>query len=219
MTSKTIPLTETARLLRETLKIEFPGVKFSVRSKSYSGGASIRCEWVDGPTSASVKAVASFYEGASFDGMIDLKSYTYHTNEGGETVHYGADYVFTDRDYSDRLTDAVAAVVAQFEGLPKPELNANHWYDWQSETCQKQLEAYCPSSLADKIREARQHAVFNGDTLVFVEPPGGFLPQWVDLMQEMMQDGRLWQLKVRTPEPPPPAEPDGWDLSAPWFNP
>ena len=32
---------ETAKLIRQSLKEAFPGVKFSVRSSTYSGGASI----------------------------------------------------------------------------------------------------------------------------------------------------------------------------------
>ena len=39
---------ETAKLVRERLKAEFPGVRFSVRSQSYSGGSSIHVGWLDG---------------------------------------------------------------------------------------------------------------------------------------------------------------------------
>lgn len=98
MTRKTISTVETAKLIREALKVEFPGIKFSVTSKSYTGGSSIRVKWTDGPTTAQVDAVTDFYKGSTFDSMIDLKSYVDHTNEAGETIHYGADHVFTDRD-------------------------------------------------------------------------------------------------------------------------
>src|SRR4051812_33768963 len=92
---------ETAKLVREVLKHEFPGVKFSVRSSTYSGGASIRVGWVDGPTGRAVDSVVCLYKGAEFDGMIDLK--TYHdsilVDEQGNprVVSFGADYIFTER--------------------------------------------------------------------------------------------------------------------------
>ena len=36
---------ETARLVRKALKARFPDVRFSVRSDSYAGGASVRVGW------------------------------------------------------------------------------------------------------------------------------------------------------------------------------
>ena len=69
---------ETAKLVRAALKTGFPGVKFSVRSDSYAGGASINVTWTDGPQAAAVKAVTDSYSGADFDGMIDLKTYNSH---------------------------------------------------------------------------------------------------------------------------------------------
>ena len=41
---------ETAKLIRKALKASFPGVKFSVRSKSYSMGASVNVSYIDGPS-------------------------------------------------------------------------------------------------------------------------------------------------------------------------
>lgn len=66
---------ETAKLVRGALKKAFPGVKFSVRSHTYAGGASIDVRWTDGPQVDVVDAVISQYKGADFDGMIDLKTY------------------------------------------------------------------------------------------------------------------------------------------------
>ena len=66
---------ETAKLVRKALKREFPGVKFSVRSKTYAGGASISIHWTDGPTDKAVRAVTNSYASADFDGMIDMQTY------------------------------------------------------------------------------------------------------------------------------------------------
>jgi Large polyvalent protein associated domain 29 len=113
---------ETAKLLRAQLKRDFPGQKFSVRSDTYAGGASIRVRWTDGPKRADVDKVCQLYAGASFDGMIDLKSY--HTSwlrdEEGEPqeVHFGADFVFTDRDVSPERDARIKATVERGTRVP-----------------------------------------------------------------------------------------------------
>lgn len=98
---------ETATLMRPVLKASFPGTKFSVRSDTYAGGASIRVAWTDGPTSAEVEAVAGLFSGATFDGMQDLKSYhdSVVVTADGEpmVVSYGADFVFCNRTLSEAL--------------------------------------------------------------------------------------------------------------------
>lgn len=45
---KYLSCAETAKLVRQSLKEAFPKVKFSVKSSTYSGGASIRAYWLDG---------------------------------------------------------------------------------------------------------------------------------------------------------------------------
>ena len=132
---------ETAKLLRAELKQTFPGVKFSVRSSTYSGGASIDVGWTDGPSDAEVSRIAQCYGGARFDGMIDMATYVQHWLEddgtvtlahdggtdrsrgsrsecfgsrrtpGARLVHLGADYVFTNRKLSDELVEYCAGLV------------------------------------------------------------------------------------------------------------
>jgi hypothetical protein len=72
---------DTARLLRKELKSKFPGIKFSVRSDSYSGGASINVRYNGaggGPIGSDVEAVATFFASGGFDGSIDLAYGKYH---------------------------------------------------------------------------------------------------------------------------------------------
>jgi hypothetical protein len=107
-TSDYVSVTDTAKLLRGALKAAFPKVTFSVRSSKYAGGASIDVGWTDGPTEAQVKAVTELYRGATFDGMQDLKEY--HSTLLGapdgsvREVHFGADFIFTNRTASPELT-------------------------------------------------------------------------------------------------------------------
>jgi hypothetical protein len=104
MEERYLSCAETAKLLRVDLAKNFPGVKFSVKSNTYSGGASIRVSYrgYNGaglvyreepiynpgmPTSEAVTAIARKYAGAGFDGMVDMQYYvTHYLNAAGEVV-------------------------------------------------------------------------------------------------------------------------------------
>jgi hypothetical protein len=131
METKYLSCAETAKLVRTALKKNFPGVKFSVRSSVYSGGASIDVSWVLGPTAKEVDAVAGQYESADFDGSIDMETRYDHwllpdgsviikhgpgtegsmgyipavsnpMPDGAIPVSFGAHYVQCQRRYADR---------------------------------------------------------------------------------------------------------------------
>ena len=91
METKYLSCAETAKLVRAALKKNFPGVKFSVRSSVYSGGASIDVSWVLGPTTKKVDAVAGQYESADFDGSIDMETRYDHwlLPDGSAIVKHG----------------------------------------------------------------------------------------------------------------------------------
>jgi hypothetical protein len=122
--------------VRSALKAAFPATRFSVKSKTYAGGASITVSWNDGPTIHAVDPVVRAFSGAGFDGMIDLKYYVsswllpdgtvQHAHSPGtegsrgcdpaydhakphpdaKLVHFGADYIFTQRDLSPAFVEA-----------------------------------------------------------------------------------------------------------------
>jgi len=145
-----LSVAETARLIRPQLKAHFPGVKFSVRSSSYAGGASIDISWTDGPTTKEVDSVVGAYESKSFDGSIDLGCYwtswllpggTAETAHGtgttgslgyiepidnpkphpqAELVSFGADSVSCDRSFSAEFLQPIAEAVAKKYGHPTP---------------------------------------------------------------------------------------------------
>lgn len=127
---------ETAKLVRVALKEAFPGQKFSVRSSTYANGASITVSWVDGPTTKEVDEVVAMYEGATFDGMIDLKSYKDPVSLNGEKVSFGSDYVITQRSHSDEFKAEVVAAIETATGKPfepNKQLDDNFAVEWNGE--------------------------------------------------------------------------------------
>lgn len=112
-----LTVAETAKLVRKALKADFPGVKFSVRSKSYSGGASVTAYWTDGPTQREVEGTLGLYASATFDGMQDLKNYhdtLLMTDDGPRYVHMGADFVHGSRSVSEMRTKLYEREVRRF---------------------------------------------------------------------------------------------------------
>jgi Large polyvalent protein associated domain 29 len=133
--TKYLSVAETAKLLRSALKESFPGVKFSVRSSSYAGGASIYVSYTDGASFDDVNSVCKQFEGAYFDGMIDYQGYKNHLLDG-EKVHFGASYVFCNRDYSEQFYNQVMQSI--FKKFNVQELSYNDFrqgraYDWVTE--------------------------------------------------------------------------------------
>lgn len=96
-TAEYISCAETAKLLRKALRDAFPGQKFSVRSDTYSMGASIHVSYVGEWDEAAVHVVTDRYEGGSFDGMTDSKTYRTITLDDGRIVQPGADFIFVNR--------------------------------------------------------------------------------------------------------------------------
>lgn len=145
-----VTLTETAKLLRVALKKAFPKVKFSVRGKSYSGGASITVGWTDGPTAKMVDAVIEPFACGGFDGMIDMaySKYSWLMPDGSATrakikgtigsagsveseqylqpsfkselVRFGADYIFTSREFSLGFYSRAVEAVERRTGVHLP---------------------------------------------------------------------------------------------------
>jgi hypothetical protein len=113
---KYISVVDTAKLVRAALKESFAGVKFSVKSSSYAGGASISIYYFDGPTSDQVKKVISNFEGSYFDGMIDYKGSCY-ANLNGEEVKFGADFIFVNRKLSSPFLTSVSVDVCNEYGF------------------------------------------------------------------------------------------------------
>lgn len=86
-TAEYIPTVEVAKIIRRELATKFPGVKFSVRSHSYSMGSHVSVGWTDGPSERLVDAVVGKFSGKTFDGMDDSTHY-HDTEHEGRKVHF-----------------------------------------------------------------------------------------------------------------------------------
>lgn len=125
--TKYISCTDTAKLVRAALKEKFPKQTFSVRSSSYSGGSSIDVTWKDGPTAGRVGEVTKNFAGATFDGMTDSASY--HTSDfKGETVSFGANYVFCHRELSYEFLTNIVEDAKRKYGLKDVEVRLTPAY-------------------------------------------------------------------------------------------
>lgn len=129
--------THAAKNMRRELKEAFPGIKFSVKTKKYSGGDSIRVSWTDGPTEKRVTDIIDRYQEGHFDGMIDC--YEYNDSVFCSTFG-GTKYVFANREFSDDFLTGVflelSAYWGQRHGVDCPSVtewrNGNSAYEWRS---------------------------------------------------------------------------------------
>ena len=86
--------------IRKVLKIAFPGIKFSVKSSTYSGGDSVRISWENGPTMKQVEQYTKDFQYGNFNSMEDIYENT-NTNKNIPQVKY----LFLDREMSKNLAD------------------------------------------------------------------------------------------------------------------
>jgi phospholipid N-methyltransferase len=103
------PVAESAKILREALKKEFPEIKFSVRSKSYSMGSSIDITYTDGPIAKDVEKITSEFEDVRYDDMT------------GEILSGGNRFVHVSRDVSEENEKAI------FNQIQKEYVNFDGW--------------------------------------------------------------------------------------------
>ena len=95
---------EVSRNLKAVLKHEFPGMKFSVTSNSYSGGDSATVKWVDGPTHAAVNEIVDAFQ----ENRRDISGDYWDPVETATTaVCGGFSYTFANREYSEATSKFV----------------------------------------------------------------------------------------------------------------
>lgn len=99
----------TTKNLRTSLKLQFPGCKFSVRRD----GNSVSICWTDGPTASEVDEVAQKFKSGHFDGMQDIYEYT----ETPWTSAFGSvKYIHTSREKSQAFKERMIDIL--FVAIP-----------------------------------------------------------------------------------------------------
>lgn len=96
-----------AHNIRIELKRAFPGHRFSVTSKKYSGGDSVDVSWTDGPTQKEVESITGKYQEGHFNGMEDI--YEYNHENLWPDIYGGAKYVCEQRHFSREFVEKIAA--------------------------------------------------------------------------------------------------------------
>lgn len=114
--------TDTNKMIRKVLKEAFPDTKFSVKKSN----SSTRVQWEDGPSIEAVKNITRNFEGASFDGMLDLETPQYGVHpETGERVHFHAKYIFLDRYFSVAGFTTLTTAICNHFGVDVPEIEVS----------------------------------------------------------------------------------------------
>lgn len=217
MSTKYLSPAETAQLVRQALKESFPGVKFGVKSKRYTGGGSIDVSWIDGPNGAQVEEVAQRFAGSYFDSGIDYQGSCYHKLDG-ELVHFGASFVFCTRKYSDAAVesaikrvaagygDTCGATVASFhEGKlwgVSPLQNWNGQGHWDMDSLIKRALAKHTDRVNTEASATLQRVTFEGDDgyghgTVGMDGRGG--DQCAKARQQLLENSEREALRNATP--------------------
>lgn len=176
-----IPRIRAAENIRRELKAAFPGVNFSVKTKSFSGGDDINISWTDGPTTEEVQAITSKYEEGSFDGMVDM--YNYHKDR--DDLIGGAKYVFENRHISDE------AWTREFKKMGYDYKKGSGFYGF--ELIDADGAVVDPETVRHLMREVSNKSFYDG-------PRGGK----ADLIREPYED--KWKNPKPATEEPVPDE-------------
>lgn len=159
--------TEVAQIIRDELKKKFPTTKFSVRSQKYSGGSSINVYWTDGASGVEVDEFTKQFEGASYDGSQDMK--TYHNSIwNGQEVKWGVDFVGCSRSYSKESLEAWSNKVAKELGCePLKVLQHKDGLPYFEET---NLRVFAPGIGDEFLSSIIHHKMYSADLSITAAP-------------------------------------------------
>ena len=188
---KLSPHARAAANIREELHRAYPGIKFSVKSQSYSGGDSVDVYWVMGPTEKEVDVIISKYKDGYFDGMQDMHIHDNSVEHAAVDAVLGSvKHVFGHREYTFDAESTVAAYICDQRGVTCPE--KNKWWE-TTLPC-------CGYNLSQLVQAALRHTSF---------PPGAVVTGVTD------REGgtALEQYLATFDAPAAPAVPEPVDMS------
>ncbi len=113
-----------AKNIRAELKRAFPGVKFSVRSSTFSMGDSVTVSWDLGPTTRQVEEITMQYKEGRFDSSQDL--YEYNEDDAFTRLFGGSKYVSSSRSIEAAL-QPVCGALCDLLGVPRPPDGHSYW--------------------------------------------------------------------------------------------
>lgn len=150
-----LPAKDVAKIARKVLKKTFPDVKFSVRTHTYAGGASIDVSWWDGPRAQDVERHVKHLQSVSHMDITDLVHHKNSVHEGKD-FHSGANYIFCKRLHSKAFLERITKQVIHRDGLDvgMPEIRESEW------------GAHLTGDVANKVLENTQRSVTYGGEFV-----------------------------------------------------
>lgn len=115
--------------LKKELQITFPGIRFSVRSDSFSMGNSIDIGWTDGPTTKQVESISKKYEYGRFDCMTDMSSSDNSAyGQAVEIVLGRSKFVQSQRKLTDGLNEEIGQLLCQVHTITYDGPRTRHLY-------------------------------------------------------------------------------------------
>ena len=108
-----------AQMVRKHLKEAYPGIKFRVKSSTYSMGSSLDVSYVDGPKGREVESYVDQFQYGHFDGMNDI--YEISNRKDFPQVKYS----FTKREYSSEIQGQALKAMRELFQLEE----SAEWYD------------------------------------------------------------------------------------------
>lgn len=149
---------ERAREIRKELKAKFKGVKFSVRTKKYSGGSSISVSWVDFPTVEAVEEITSKYESVRYD------EYT------GEILSGGNTYIHTYNTWSEEMETNIKENLVKKYGAEFYNKYINETYDFYRYAREIYQDMYNKSLVTEAEEQATDKKVlFSNEEIQIIE--------------------------------------------------
>jgi len=105
--------------IKRELQKAYPGIKFSVKSKSFSMGDDVNVNWELGPTTNEVQGLIDKYQQGNFDGMIDLYEYDHDPQrEAFRKAHGETKYAMANRHIPDYVYDVIIRELCQRQRVP-----------------------------------------------------------------------------------------------------